>query len=234
MKRFYKTVSVTDSGDSFAVRLDERQILTPARTPLVVPTAQLARAIAAEWDSQGDVVDATTMGLTRLANGALDRVTTARAEVLDQILGYIDTDLVCYRAERPVDLAAAQAAAWDPFVTWAERCFVIRLHLTRALLPLTQPASVHRALRAAVQAREAMALAGLAAAALASGSLIIGLTVAAGEVDADRVWQAMRVDETWQASQWGRDGEAARHDEALRREVTDAVRFLGLLRQSAG
>ena len=42
--------------------------------------------------------------------------------MLRLIAAYGETDLLCYRAERPAELAQRQAAAWDPLLDWvAER-----------------------------------------------------------------------------------------------------------------
>ncbi len=48
------------------------------------------------------------MPLTRLANSVIDGVTGREAEVIDDILGYAGSDLVCYRAEGPDGLVALQ------------------------------------------------------------------------------------------------------------------------------
>ena len=63
MKRFYKTVSVAPAEGGFAVLLDGKRVQTPARAKLVLPTEAMARAIAAEWDSQGEDVIATALRL---------------------------------------------------------------------------------------------------------------------------------------------------------------------------
>ncbi|MEQ8371058.1 MAG: ATP12 family protein [Alphaproteobacteria bacterium] len=232
MKRFYKTVSTVSANGGFSVCLDGRPILTPGRARLIVPTAALAEAVAAEWEEQTEEINPAAMGLTRLVNSALDRAAAAPGAILDQVMAYVDTDLVCYRSDEPPDLAAAQAAAWDPVVAWAERRFDIHLALTTALLPQAQSPAVHQALRAAVAARQTMALAALGAMTQASGSLLVALAVAEGALAAEPAWRAVRVDERWQASRWGEDAEATRLEQGQWREFSDCVRFLDLLRPS--
>src|SRR5690606_23216716 len=51
-KRFWKQATAVACDGGFTVRLDERPVKTPAKTPLVVPTRALAEAIAAEWEAQ--------------------------------------------------------------------------------------------------------------------------------------------------------------------------------------
>ena len=52
LKRFWTEASVSETEGGYAVLLDGRGVKTPAKTSLVVPTVELARAIADEWDAQ--------------------------------------------------------------------------------------------------------------------------------------------------------------------------------------
>jgi chaperone required for assembly of F1-ATPase len=61
------------------------------------------------------------MVLTKLANTAIDRVAGREQAVAADIVAYAGCDLLCYRADSPERLAARQAAAWDPLLTWAAR-----------------------------------------------------------------------------------------------------------------
>src|SRR5688572_706994 len=70
-KRFYKAVSVAPRENLFEVHLDGRAIRTPAKQPLAVATEPLARAIADEWEAQGERIDPATMPLTKLVNTAI-------------------------------------------------------------------------------------------------------------------------------------------------------------------
>ncbi|MGL6210132.1 MAG: ATP12 family protein, partial [Paracoccaceae bacterium] len=100
-KRFWKQASVSPVDGGFAITLDGRPVKTPAKTPLVVPTEGLARAIAAEWDAQTGLVKPDTMPFTRTANSALDKVAPQFNEVVDMLAAYGETDLLCYRAIGP-------------------------------------------------------------------------------------------------------------------------------------
>ena len=66
-KRFYKEAAAEQMPGGWTVALDGRTIKTPARAALCLPTQRLARAIAAEWSEQGQIIDLAAMHLTRLA-----------------------------------------------------------------------------------------------------------------------------------------------------------------------
>lgn len=58
-----------------------------------------------------------------------------------------------------------------------------------------------------------------------SGSLILGFATAQGWRDADEIWQISRLDEIWQAEQWGDDEEAMQAAEVKRSAFLHAKRF---------
>ncbi|MBV1902991.1 MAG: ATP12 family chaperone protein, partial [Marinosulfonomonas sp.] len=60
-KRFWSQASSAPKGEGYQILLDEREVKTPGRVSLIVPTIELANAIAAEWDAQTDQIDPDTM-----------------------------------------------------------------------------------------------------------------------------------------------------------------------------
>ena len=109
MKRFWKDVTVVAAAGGWSVELDGRPIRTPARELLVVPTEELAWAIASEWSSVGDRVDPRAMPLTGLANAAIDRVAPDKATFAAGLAKYAKADLACYHADTPRKLVERQA-----------------------------------------------------------------------------------------------------------------------------
>lgn len=230
MKRFYKEATAVPAEGGFAIHLDGRLLRTPRKAELKLPTRPLAEAVAAEWAAQGERVIPATMPLAKLANTAIDWVAPERARVCELVAGYGGTDLVCYFAPEPEELAARQAGAWRPLIDWATRRYDARLRSTRAILPVPQDADAMAALRRAVEAYDDLGLMALHDLVTIAGSLVIGLALAEGEIDLDRGWAAAQVDELFQAEKWGEDPEAAARRARLKDEMGHALRFLALLR----
>ena len=209
MKRFYKAAQAIADDDGFHIALDGRTARTPRKAALRLPTRALADAVADEWQAQVDSVDPLTMPLTRLANSCIDTVTPQREAVMQAISAYGDSDLVCYRADAPPDLVAAQQAQWQPLVDWVGRRHGAVLAVTSGITHVEQPTAALTALTAAVGDFDDYGLAALHDLTTITGSLVIGLAVADGEIDVDRAWMAAQVDEAYQAAKWGEDAEAA-------------------------
>jgi chaperone required for assembly of F1-ATPase len=196
---------------------------------LLVPTEELAEAIAEEWNGQGEEVDPRSMPLTGLANAAIDRVTPDPAAFAKTLAQYGESDLLCYRAEGPRPLVERQSKQWDALLDWARQRFDIELETVCGVMHRPQPPASVNQLAAAVAARDAFRLAGLSPLVTVSGSLIIALALAEGAISLDAGWAAATLDEQWQAEQWGEDPLAAAAIAARRSDFESAYRFLTLL-----
>ncbi|WP_425091652.1 ATP12 family chaperone protein [Tropicimonas sp. S265A] len=225
-KRFWQTTSVDIAEGGYAVALDGRPVRTPLKKPLVVPTAEFANAIAAEWDAQEDTVDPTTMPFTRAANAALDKVSAQREEVRQILADYAGTDLLCYRATGPETLVARQAAAWDAHLDWAAQRYGAPLTVTSGIVPVAQPKGSLDAYRAEVAWFSDFELTGFHDLVAISGSLILAFAVAEGRISAAEGYDTSRIDELWQIEQWGEDEEASALAEHKRSEFLRAFRVM--------
>jgi chaperone required for assembly of F1-ATPase len=230
MKRVYREVRVAPAGDGWSILLDARTLQTPGRAALALPKRGLAEAIAAEWDAQADTVVPATMPLMRLAATAVDRVAPQRAQAIDEIIGYVGTDLVCYRADRPAELVARQTALWQPLVDWATLRFDAPLPVTVGVVPRPASAAAIAAFTSAVEAFDAWWLTALHSATTACGSIVIGLALADRRLDAEAAWRSAQLDENFQIEQWGEDVEAAARRRELKRDIETICRFMDLLR----
>ncbi len=228
-RRFWTDATVEAVPGGHAVRLDGRPVHTPLKTEVVMPSRALAAGVAEEWLAQGKTVDPRTMPLTRAVNATLDKVVPQRAEVAAILSDYGASDLLCYRAASPGSLSDRQAAGWDPMVDWAEGRFGGRLRVTRGVIPVAQPEPVLQALRAHVGALSEWELTALSEFVALSGSLVLGLA-ALEEHDPEGLWALSRIDEDWQAEQWGGDEEEAARIALRRAAFLQAHRYLELLR----
>ncbi|MFO1124694.1 MAG: ATP12 family protein [Methylocystis sp.] len=228
-KRFYKEAVAAPTEGGYGIFLDGRRVNTPAKRPQVAPSRELAEALASEWAGQGETIDPATMPLTKLVNTALDGVEAQMAEVEAEVANYAASDLVCYRAGEPESLAAAQSAAWDPLVAFARDRLGAKLALAEGVMFVEQPQAAlgafGRALRAYIGEGPGapFRLAALHVMTTLTGSAVIALAVALGELDPARAWDAANVDEDWQMRAWGADAEAMARRAARYRELEAAA-----------
>jgi chaperone required for assembly of F1-ATPase len=226
VKRFWKDVAIDADR---VVTLDGKPVRTPGRRPLALPSNALAEAVAAEWRAVGETIDPRTMPLTGLANAATDPIANDPAQFAARLAAYGESDLLCYRAEGPPQLVERQAAAWDPLLAWARERYDVTFAVTTGVMHVAQPDATIVRLHEAVAAYDDFRLAGLSPVVTLTGSLVIGLALIEGEIDADAAWAAAGIDEDWSVEMWGEDWQATQLREMKRKEFGVGVEFLGLL-----
>jgi chaperone required for assembly of F1-ATPase len=213
----------------FTVMLDGRGLRGPKGAPTVLPTQALAELVAEEWAGQGETLELAAMAATRLANTALESVPQAREATARQVADYAGADLLCYRAEGPVGLAARQAERWDPILARA------RAELGLAFIPAVgivhqpQPPETLMAVEALALGLGDFALTGLAFGVPLFGSAVLALGLMRGWFTPQEAFDLSRLDEAWQEEKWGIDEEAAERTQRLRGEAILLGRWFAAL-----
>lgn len=230
MKRFYKDVAVEAADAGYTILLDGRQVKTPGKETLLVPTAALANAVADEWCAQGEDIDTATMPITKLANTALDRVKPRMDEVASDICAFGGTDLLCYRADEPDELIERQNRVWDTYLAWAKETFGADLITTSGIMPVSQRDEALTPLVAEVAGFDAFELTALHEFTNGFGSLVLALAYMRGFTSFEALWEASLLDQLYQEEQWGTDYEVIEKREVLKADLDAACAFLSQVR----
>lgn len=230
MKRFWKTALPRPIDGQWQVLLDNKPLHTPARALLLLPNEPLANAIADEWQAVADRFEPVELPLTALANAAIDLVADDRAGFLAPLARYAAFDLLCYRAERPAALVARQTDCWEPLLQGVEARHRLLFHRASGIRHVEQPEETLAGVRALFSALSAFELAALHPILSIGGSAVLAIAHLDGALNAEEVFDASMLDETFQQQQWGADDEALRVRERRRAEFLAAARFLALAR----
>lgn len=227
-KKFYTSAGVAEGPDGFGILLDGKQVRTPGKNVLAAPTRDLAEAIAAEWDAQGENIDPMSMPLTRLANSVIDGVAGNVQSVADDAAKYFETDLLFYRAGFPEALVARQAEHWDPVLRWAADTLGAHFILGEGVVHVRQPESAVAAARKALPS-EAWPVGAFHVVTTMTGSALLALALKQGFLEGSQVWAAAHVDEDWNSEKWGADEEVAARRASKFKDFEAAVRVLKAL-----
>lgn len=232
MKRFWDTVTIVPDPAGHAILLDGRPMRLPGGAVLRVGPARLAAAIAAEWQqaggAKGGEMSFADTPLTRIAGTAQERIAPDPTPTILALTRYGETDLLCHRAEAPETLVRRQHEGWQPWLDWAARQLDAPLRVGVGIVALDQPPDSLAALRRAVAAQDPLGLAALGVAVPALGSLVLGLALAAGALDAATAHRLGALDALYQAEIWGEDAEAVASRAAVQADIALAERVLAL------
>lgn len=229
IRRFYNDVTLGSVTGGWQVLLDGRGVKTVGGAAQLAPTRALGEALAAEWRRQGETIDPAGLPLRDLTDYAIDVVAGDPASVAASLVGYAETDTLCYRADPDEPLHAHQLAVWDPLLARFEADHGVTLVRVSGILHRPQPAGALAVLRARLDRLDPFTLAGVETMTTLAASLVTALTAldAAGEDEPLALWRAACLEEEWQADLWGRDEEA--EERRIRREA-DFLRTCGFTR----
>lgn len=235
-RRFYKEAAVIEADGLFHLALDGRLAKTPAKNKLALPTRDAGEALAAEWQEVGELIDPLAMPVTRIVNSAIDGVKSEMEAVLEETVKFCGSDLICYRAGDPASLVDAQSAHWDPLLALVREKTGARFICAEGVMFTAQPPESIALLSKAVedllgnQPEPALLLAALNVMTTLTGSAIIALAVAWGDLSPEQAWAAAHVDEDFQMRVWGADDEALQRRARRWKEMQAAAKLFQLCR----
>lgn len=234
MKRFYKQVSIGAQEGGFTVLLDGRPIRAPSKAVLVAPNEKLAALSAAEWQAQGEKILPDTMPVTQLLNTRQDKIAAERAALEREVLKFIDTDLLCYRADAPEELVARQDAIWQPWLDWFGARTGLTFRTTTGLGALKQDEAIHERMAAMVGALDDGRFTITQMVAPSCGSAVMALAFTEGAASADDVLACAFLEEDYKFDLYneavhGGDPLTEKKRKALRRDLEAGRAYLDAL-----
>ena len=234
MKRFWDTVTLSRADAGYTVLLDGKPMNLPTGTRLLIGPHALAEAIATEWreagGGKGGEMSFANTPLTRLAGTAQERIAPDPLPTADAIARFGESDMLCYRAASPLPLVERQMREWQPWLDWAEQTYGAPLRVGAGIAYVRQHKDAIAALRRAVLGMDAYALAGLGIAVPSLGSLVLGLALAEGALDAAKAHELGALEELFEVEHWGEDFEGLDRRNSVGRDVVLAERFIRLSR----
>ena len=233
MKRFYSDVGLAQTDLGWTIGLDGRPVKTQGGRPQAVPSEALAHMLAQEWAEQGDTIDPAAFRYRDMTDYAIDVVAREPAPLVDKLLGYAETDTLCYRADPEDALFRRQQELWEPLVAGMEAREGVKLHRISGILHRPQTEDTLARLRARLSALDPFTLTALEQTTALAASLCIGLEALEPDADGEALWDAANLEEDWQADLWGRDEEAAARREKRKGDFLTAMTFAQVTRGAA-
>ncbi len=221
-----QAITVRPRPDGHAILLDNRPMQTPLGHDLLVPTAALARLIASEWPGAERPPDPAAWLMTRLAHTALDLPRSSREAMMDSLLAYLASDVICYRAADPPDLVGRQRNAWDPILARYGRDWGMTCTVTTGIMPINQPKALRDAMRARFVPMNNFILVALKEQVVLTTSLLLAMAQWQGWITPEETWQCSQIDIDWQRERWGADDEDGSRLTAMHGQFLQATAFL--------
>lgn len=230
MKRFYTDASSAAVHGAWQVQLDGRGLKTVGGSDQLVSSQPLSKALADEWAQQGETIEPASFVFRDMADYAIDVIAADPDALIDKLIGYAETDTLCYRAAPDEPLFNKQEEVWEPLLGGFEAREGVQMQRISGVVHQPQPKEALARLRDRAAGLDPLTLAALEQLVSLSASFSIGLSALEADADADALWNAAQLEEDWQAELWGRDAEAQAHAETRFAAFTSALEFAQLAR----
>jgi len=227
VKRFYKIAGAQAKNGKFAIMLDGREAKTVTGARLETKRENLADAVGAEWAAQGAYIDRASMPLTALLSISINAGESVDVWT-DEIVKFLNSDLICYRAETPAALIERQNEGWDRYLEWARSDLGVDLVKTTGIVSIDQPAASIEAAQAALDGHNAETILAIKTLTEITGSAVIALSLWRAAFSVDDAFAASRLDEHFQIERWGVDDDAAAREAQLKKDFDAAALFMRL------
>ncbi len=232
MKRLYTLVSSKKTSDGYEIQLDGKTVKTPSGQNMVTLTEALANVVVAEWAAQGEKVKPETMPITQIVVTKTDKIRDREA-ITESVMKYLDTDLVCYWAKEPEDLAKRQKKVWGRWVKWFDVHFEVPLDTTKKIEAIKQDPEAHKRAWNYIEALDEAYFTVLHIVTSLSGSLILALAFTEGEITPEEIFEASYLEELYRGEIYNEPlhGAAPNEEaerEAFKRDIEAAKTYLEL------
>ena len=231
MKKFWNSVEVKKkSCNSYEIFLDENVLKTPMKNELTILNSKIAEEIHKEWNQDANVLDTDAMIFYGIISTSIDKIINNRILYINDILDFIDTDLICYRAEDPNDLVQWQSKNWDPILLKVEKYINIKIDVFKGIMPLKQKKGIKFKITKFLTKFSDLEIIVLHRITNITGSVFLSLCILNNDLIKEKAFELSYLDELWQAENWGYEKEASKNREKINTELNRTIYFLDCLR----
>jgi len=230
MKKFWKKIEIRQSSSKkFHLLLDNKKLTTPMKKELVLPSVILVNEVLREWDQNSDNINIDDLVFYGVLSTAIDKVNLEKDAYVNDIIDFIDTDLICYRAESPNDLIALQNKSWNPILLLIEKYIDVKIKVFKGVMPSNQDQKVHTEIKKLISNLSDVQISVLHRITNLIGSIFLSLCILKKDLLKEDAFECSFLDELWQAKNWGHEEDASIKRNKIRLELNRLIHFVNCI-----
>ena len=231
MKKFWKIVHVKKKlKNSFEILLDKRILKTPMQKDLIFSNYKIAKETALEWDIDEKEINTENMVFYGLISTAIDKISNDKVSYIENVLGFINTDLICYRADGPNELVDLQNSSWNPIISFIKKYIDVELKFFIGVMPSKQSLEIFNRLKTLINSFSDIEISALHRMTNLTGSIFISICILKGDVFKNEAFELSFLDELYQAKNWGIEEESLDKRDKIAKELNRIIFFVELIR----
>ena len=153
-----------------------------------------------------------------------------KKNIIENIISFLNTDLVCYRAEKNSELDKTQTRLWNPLITFVEKKYKFIFKVTNSIIPVKQKEANKGKLLSILKKLNKHELTSFYFITNFSNSNIIALNFLANNINSKNAWKVISLEEAYNLEKWGQDKEAKDKLLDKQKHFNEIIKFGQLLK----
>lgn len=198
-----KNIIIKDIGqNTFVYYRNNKKIKTTKGNVIKVRGLSFAKKILNKVEKEKNIKDSNFLKLFFFSS---DLDLKQRFVIRKTIIKYLDTDLVCYRANKGTELEKMQSKHWDPYIFFCERNFKLIYKKNYTIMPLKQEISNKDKVVKLLDNMDKYTLTAFFFLVEFTNSIIISLNILYKSVSNNLVWRDCNLEDEYNQLKWGKD-----------------------------
>ena len=183
-------------GSDWFLTCNDEVYLTKNGNKVRVPNENFLELLRQEFRSL-KIKNNTNPSLIEILINYTDKSTYGKTAYVDELIKYLETDLLFYRVTSPKSLSESQGSKWDKIINIFDITFQTTWHISSFIMPLKQdPASILK-IKEYLMTVSILNLHIMSYLLKVTGSCIITVLCNLRKLGIEEAWEAVYVEELW-------------------------------------
>ena len=187
-------LSRTDKG--WFLTFGDEIYLTKNGNKVCVPNENLIEILKLEFKNY-NILQYSKFSLTKILINYADKLPHEKSIFVDELIKYLETDLLFYRVSSPRNLSVSQNKKWDKIIHIFDSVFQTSWNLSTNIMPLKHDPDSIQKIKDYLSSLDILNLHILTYLLKVTGSCIITVLCNIKKLDAMEAWETINLEELW-------------------------------------
>ena len=187
-------LSRTDKG--WFLTFGDEIYLTKNGNKVCVPNENLIEILKLEFKNY-NILQYSKFSLTKILINYADKLPHEKSIFVDELIKYLETDLLFYRVSSPRNLSVSQNKKWDKIIHIFDSVFQTSWNLSTNIMPLKQDPDSIQKIKDYLSSLDILNLHILTYLLKVTGSCIVTVLCNIKKLDAMEAWETINLEELW-------------------------------------
>tara|TARA_Y100000996_G_scaffold381060_1_gene335354 strand:+ start:84 stop:785 length:702 start_codon:yes stop_codon:yes gene_type:complete len=187
-------LSRTDKG--WFLTFGDEIYLTKNGNKVCVPNENLIEILKLEFKNY-NILQYSKFSLTKILINYADKLPHEKSIFVDELIKYLETDLLFYRVSSPRNLSVSQGKKWDKIIHIFDSVFQTSWNLSTNIMPLKQDPDSIQKIKDYLSSLDILNLHILTYLLKVTGSCIVMVLCNIKKLDAMEAWETINLEELW-------------------------------------